>query len=346
MKLTPNSTVFEVGDTARSVYLVLSGQVRLSRPALDGSRLIPVGIARARQFFGASALLQGRPREMRAHTIAAAELLEVPLELMVEFLKSHPREMASNLCRQMEELLEESTMEMTAKIAEQQRDEALGTLIRGILFESEPHLTRAMLLAENLSEQLHGGERQMQAQRLLTTLQALVDQKRELAAFASPPPPGKQEERDLHLWLKQFSKAMAEPLARYHCTLDAYAESAMFTTDFEVFEEIVQDLLLRLAPLVHGENSIKIRAGLEGGDLLVRVAYRHPGLSEYLALRLFEPFSVAGNGQAIGLELTATRRFARAHGGDTTIENRSGQTVTLAIRLPGHATSTQRDRPH
>lgn len=334
MKLKAGSLVFEVGDSAHSVYLVLSGQVRLSKPALDGSRLIPVGVVRPRQFFGASEVLQGVSRGLRADTVSGTELLEVPIDPVVDLLRLHPREIAGNLARQLEELLEENAMEMAAKIAEQQREEALGSFIRGILSESEPLVTRAMLLAEDLSEQLQRSESGPQAQQLLATVQALVNQKRELATFARPAATGKLDERDLHLWLKQLSGQLADPLAQYQCTLDAYAESIMFSTDFEMLDQVLQSLFLRLAVLARQENSIKIRAGLEGSEMLLRVTYRHPGLTEYLAMRLFEPFSEAGHGQTTGLELTATRRFARIHGGDMVIENRSGQTVTLALRLP------------
>lgn len=328
------AVIFEVGDAAKSLCLVLKGQVRLSRPALDGSRLVPVGLVRPRQFFGTSTVLEADTRQSRADSLVDSELLEVPIQLVVDLLRSHPQQMASNLIRQQAEVLEESAVEMATVVAEQQRDEVIASCIRGILVESEPVVTRAMLLAEDLSEQLHGRENGGQARRLLETLQALVNQKRNLAAFARPLAPRPAEQRDLHIWLKELAASLKRDLDTLGCALDAYAESACFATDFASFDPLLRNLLLRLAPLARQGGDLKLRAGLQGQEMLLRITYRHPGLTEYFALRLFEPFAMTGEGHAIGLELTAARRFARIHGGDMTLENRSGQSVTLVVRLP------------
>ena len=89
---------------------------------------------------------------------------------------------------------------------------------------------------------------------------------------------------------------------------------------------------------------IDVKVAAEGGDVLVAVEDRGPGVRPEDLPRIFEPLYRAdesrdhgaapagGAGQGIGLAITA--RVMELHGGDATAENRPGGGLRVILRLP------------
>jgi CRP/FNR family transcriptional regulator len=67
------SVVFTEGDQPQGVYIVCSGQVKLSIYSSDG-RAVIVGIAAAGDVLGVKALLSGKPHNLTAETIEMTQL--------------------------------------------------------------------------------------------------------------------------------------------------------------------------------------------------------------------------------------------------------------------------------
>lgn len=78
-RMTPRAyrdgqTVYSVGETARELYLIRQGQVRLSNHTEDGSELL-LGIIQSGDCFGEHGLIEELPRFSNAYTSGATELL-------------------------------------------------------------------------------------------------------------------------------------------------------------------------------------------------------------------------------------------------------------------------------
>jgi len=111
-------------------------------------------------------------------------------------------------------------------------------------------------------------------------------------------------------------------------------------TDPAMLERIVANLVDNA--LAHGarnpgdDGGVRVEAGAVGGHVLVRVVDRGPGIAEAQRERVFEPFqrmSDATSGAGVGLGLAVARGFARAMGGDLTIEDTPGGGTTMVVEL-------------
>jgi CRP/FNR family transcriptional regulator len=76
-------------DSPEGVYLILSGEVKLSVNSSDGRRLI-LRIAKKGEIIGLASALSGRPCEMTAETLYPANLAFIPKGEFLKFLSQHP----------------------------------------------------------------------------------------------------------------------------------------------------------------------------------------------------------------------------------------------------------------
>lgn len=84
-----NRILFSEKEPARGVFVVLSGEVKLSINSSDGRRL-SLRIARKGEVLGLSSTLSGSPYELTAETLYPATLAPIGRQEFLGFLARHP----------------------------------------------------------------------------------------------------------------------------------------------------------------------------------------------------------------------------------------------------------------
>ena len=82
---------------------------------------------------------------------------------------------------------------------------------------------------------------------------------------------------------------------------------------------------------------VTVRARNSGGQLMLRIGDRGPGIAREELERVFEPFHSAGEHSGTGLGLAIARGFVEANGGRIRAESLPGQGTTIVIQLPAPA---------
>ena len=75
VRFRAGESVFQEGDAGSTMFIVQSGQVRLSRDA--GGNRQPVGVMEKGDFFGEMSILEGLPRTASADAVEDSELIEI-----------------------------------------------------------------------------------------------------------------------------------------------------------------------------------------------------------------------------------------------------------------------------
>ena len=79
--------------------------------------------------------------------------------------------------------------------------------------------------------------------------------------------------------------------------------------------------------------AVEIGTRRDGGEVVLRVVDRGPGMSPEVAARVFEPlFSTKSFGVGLGMPLV--QRIVEQHGGRIEIDTAPGQGTTVDVRLP------------
>lgn len=91
--------------------------------------------------------------------------------------------------------------------------------------------------------------------------------------------------------------------------------------------------LLQNAAQAQGQGEVRLVAGLDGAQLVVRVEDDGPGVPGPIRARLFDPF-VTGRESGTGLGLALCRRLVERHGGTLRLVPEARQGSTFEVRLP------------
>lgn len=83
-------TVFRIGESGDSIFLIGSGSVRISLPGAD-NKAIPLIHLRKGEFFGEIAVFDRRPRSATAITAEPCELLEIKGTKLLDLAHDHPQ---------------------------------------------------------------------------------------------------------------------------------------------------------------------------------------------------------------------------------------------------------------
>lgn len=81
--------VFEAGDEATAVFVVVSGLIKLYQPTASGKQ-VTLSICLQGEIFGVAEFMQGELREISAEAVIPSELLAIPRIEFLNFLKKHP----------------------------------------------------------------------------------------------------------------------------------------------------------------------------------------------------------------------------------------------------------------
>ena len=88
------------------------------------------------------------------------------------------------------------------------------------------------------------------------------------------------------------------------------------------------------------ERELIVRTAKEGGHVMVEVSDTGPGISDEIAVRLFQPF-VTSKTSGMGIGLSISKRIIEAHGGQiwASRNDRGGATFTFSLPLAGREVS-------
>ena len=110
--------------------------------------------------------------------------------------------------------------------------------------------------------------------------------------------------------------------------------------DREALGRALWNLLDNAAKYSPPETPIAVEAAADGGELVIRVSDRGPGIPADEQARIFDKFvrgahARESGAKGTGLGLAMVRHIARAHRGDVTVDSAPGRGSTFILRLGG-----------
>jgi signal transduction histidine kinase len=128
----------------------------------------------------------------------------------------------------------------------------------------------------------------------------------------------------------------AEECARTQVTLDVEVSSVLVPGVAKLLRRVVRNLLENAKRYAAGEATLTIRT--EGGQAVIQVNDRGPGVPPELAERIFEPFyrlpGASEREGGVGLGLSLVKSITLRHGGTVSCRNRPDGGACFEVRLP------------
>jgi signal transduction histidine kinase len=129
---------------------------------------------------------------------------------------------------------------------------------------------------------------------------------------------------------------IAEPQLRNRARVEKhYAQLPPIPCVPQELQQVFLNLVLNAGQAVRPGGRISIRTALEEDAVVVTVEDEGCGIAAEDVERIFDPFfTTKPVGEGTGLGLAISYQIVRSHGGEISVESRSGQGTRFSIRLP------------
>ncbi|MEG4351263.1 ATP-binding protein [Microcoleus sp. LAD1_D5] len=326
--------VFEEGETADFLYLVLEGKVEFSK-RIESNKYQTVAVAKPDDYFGELGVLDGEPRSARAVAVAGSTLAKIAREELITTLQFAKGSSVLQMFSFITKNLRDTTDQYVSQLVHKQKMVLVGEMVSTIIHDFKSPFTGIKLSSEMLKE-MHPDEEtqewceliQLQVHRMLGMAEEVLEFSRGNSVFNKKPV-------NLIQTLQQFEK-----LNRVYCEA-AKVDLAVRVT--EVIVEADENKILRVLQNLVG-NAVEAFGG-RGGRVEITVTQSEewaeisiydngPGIPPTIKEKLFEPFVTYGKRTGTGLGTAIVKSIVEAHKGKITYESEDGKGTTFYIRLP------------
>jgi signal transduction histidine kinase len=325
--------IFSEGEPADSMYLVLTGKVRLTKKDPSGKDQLLAVVAHD-DFFGEFGVLDGNPRS--AGALAAVQdtvLARLPRDRVLEVFNSSGKGMlkvALQIIRKVRDTNELYVKEHVRK----ERMTLVGEMANTIIHDLRNPFTVIQLCTQMLRDEIkpESLEKCELIESQLERAQSMIE---ELLEFSRGRPTLNKRPVNISEIFSQFECLFHDYLANSQVTLAMVPISRVVDVDTNKMIRVLQNLVNNAIDAFAGKGG-KISIGCEdkGDKIVVTVADNGPGIPEAMQAIMFEPFATLGKKKGIGLGMAIARSIVVAHGGELSFATKPDQGTTFFIRLP------------
>ncbi|NYI42710.1 ATP-binding protein [Demequina lutea] len=167
------------------------------------------------------------------------------------------------------------------------------------------------------------------ADRLQALVDNLLDMSRIDAGIVSP--------RAAPTWVMDLLVSAVSGVEPERVELDVPASLGTVMIDGGLVERVVANLVENATRYSPPDIPVRVSAARVGGDLVITVVDRGPGVDAGDRQRIFDSFQRLGDapaGLGVGLGLAVARGLARSLGGEVSAEETPGGGLTMVVRVP------------
>ncbi|MEK0179860.1 MAG: cyclic nucleotide-binding protein [Oscillatoriales cyanobacterium] len=326
--------VFEEGEPADFLYLVLEGEVKFSK-RIDNNKHQTVALAKPDDFFGELGVLDGQPRSARALAIAGSNLAKISRTELIDTLHFSKGTSVLQIFSFIVQNLRDTTDQYVNQFVHKQKMVLVGEMVSTIIHDFKSPFTGIKLSSEMLKEIHPDEETQEWCDLIQLQVQRMLEMAEEVLEFSRGNSVLHKKSINLIQTLHQFEK-----LNR------VYFEAAKVELVVRVTEVIVladENKILRVLQNLVG-NAVEAFGG-RGGRVEITVTESEewaeisiydngPGIPRAIKEKLFEPFVTYGKRTGTGLGTAIAKSMIDAHKGEITYESEDDKGTTFYIRLP------------
>ena len=333
--LSDRAIIFDEGDPADFLYLVLAGQVEF-RKRIAPNQYQTLTKALPNGFFGELGILDGQPRSTQAIVCQEATLAKIPGHSLMEILEKTKGSVAIKLFGYMIQRLRDSTDEYVKQVVHKQKMVLLGEMLNTVIHDFKSPLS-GINLASGMVKELHCDDEesvewcnliQAQAYRMSVMAEEFLEFVRGNSVL-NKQPINLTQVMQLFERLNRvyFQEAQVEFVTR--------VADVVVNVDENKLLRVVQNLVGNAVEAFKGcGGRVELTAWVNESDVNIKIRDNGPGIPDAIKERLFEAFVTYGKHSGTGLGTAIAKSIVDAHGGEISFESSCQEGTTFYIRLP------------
>ncbi len=335
-RFSEGEVIFSEGDAGDGLYVVESGEVKLSAK-LEVSAQHLLSIMGPGDFFGELALLDERTRSACATASGVCAVYFLSRENVLSLVQRSPK-LAMNLLREISARLRQLNSRHLQEIVQAERLSIVGRFAQSIVHDLKNPLTVIGLSADLAGRDpgLPDGVR-----RKIQLVRKQVDRIEDLVGDVLEFTRGTVSNLPLRRiayggLVRQILEGMREEIVQRGKQLEfgEVPDNLEVVCDPKRISRVLVNLVNNAVEALPEDGKVMVSVGTQGQDVVTQVLDTGPGLAPEVAARLFQPFVTHGKVHGTGLGLSICRRIVQDHGGWIRGANRTGGGAVFSFGLP------------
>ena len=331
---TGNDYLFQEGDTANDIYLVIEGQVEIVKAA--GNRVEVLNCYQAGDFFGEIGVLDGFGRSTGARAKGSVVIGKIPSGPLLEVLSTEPITLTLSLFKNVLAYMRRTNELFVREVVHKEKLSLVGEMASSLMHDLRNPVAGIRMAADLVGMNHTDEETNHCCDGIRLQCDRLVGMATELLEFS-------RGESKLHLnrttpeaFIHQFHTLNDEYFRRTGLAFGLEAQGAEIEIDSMRLLRVLQNLVTNAVEAVGGkpDGRIDIKAWLEDSIFFLTVGDNGPGIPEEVQARLFEAFFTYGKKNGTGLGMAIVQNVVAAHGGTITFQTAPDQGTTFVVQLP------------
>ncbi|NNE92889.1 MAG: cyclic nucleotide-binding domain-containing protein [Verrucomicrobiales bacterium] len=324
--------LFDDGDSGEHLYMVLDGQVRISKKGRGGKQET-LSIQGPGDFFGEMAILDGNERSARATAASDVVLGKIDKEGLDQFL-SHSSVTARQFARLVTEQLRSANSVFIDKLIQTERLSLLGTMMTGIVHDFRNPIATLGMMGHYLTNQedpvlIELGEIAIDSiESIKSMVQELLDFSRGETKMVLVP----TTVTDL---LENLDEQILRRVEGSGVTVKREIDyEGVITVDTHRFQRLVQNIIKNAWEAMKRDGTLTVRVFRDGDVVEFQIEDTGCGIPPEILAKVFEPFVTHGKSNGTGLGMAIVKSVVEAHQGTIRMESELDRGTTCFIRLP------------
>lgn len=337
--------IFEEGDAADGVCLVLSGEVEIFRQF--GTREQLLGVFKEGDFLGEMAAIDGLGRSATARARGPVTLGMIPTGALMDVLAEESANVTLLLFKQLVAYLRRTNDLFLDEVLHKQKLTLLGEMASSLMHDLRNPLTGIRLSADLLGLK---NPADPEAQRCCEGIRFQCDRvaamTRELLEFSRGESTIHASRTTTTLFLERFRSSHADYIQQTGVTFQMEAAEAEIEIDIMRCLRLLQNLVTNsVEALADREGGwVRLVAWVENGFFCLSASDNGPGIDEAIRERVFEPFVTHGKKGGIGLGMAIVQNVVTAHNGKIKLET-GPEGTSFLIQMPQFVVPAQTAAP-
>jgi signal transduction histidine kinase len=327
-------TLFEEGESADGVYLVVDGEVSLSKDS--NHQHVEIAVVRPGEYFGEVGILDGGPRSARATMKTAGRVAKIPGSKVLEVLKAEPSEVTLRFFDRLLAQLRATTDQFVKEAVRKEKLHAIGEMSASIIHDFNNPITTINISASLIAKNHKDPKTEQWADIIVKQSQRMVMMIRELLDFTRGKVVLNPRVISVSGLVTEFEELNRE-LFKSYPSVQVIIEPSPFSirVDLHRMLRVLQNLVMNAIQAMGIEKGeVRIFAREKGSFVELCIQDNGPGIPPQIHETLFQPFVTYGKKNGTGLGLSIVKMVVEAHQGEITFESTVGKGTTFIIRLP------------
>ena len=334
-------TIFNEGDPADGIYLVLEGEIEIVKKA--GRREQVLGSFLPGDYLGEVSLLDGFGRSTGARAKGLTSIARIPREPLLEVLDSEPVALTIGLFQQVLGHLRRTNDRFVKEVVHKEKLSLVGEMASSLMHDLRNPLTGIELAADLITLNHTDDETsrccrtiRLQCERVVAMAGELLEFSRGEAKLA----PARTTTVD---FLQQFDTLNGDYFQSTGVEFHLEAIPDEIDIDTMRMLRLLQNLVTNAVEAINQKpgGRIEIRAYVEEEMFHLTLTDNGPGIPDAIRDRLFEPFATHGKKNGTGLGMSIVQNIVTAHRGTITFETAPGRGTTFHVQIPQFRKQTQ-----